>query len=449
MTENGTGGLFSSGRYETLLHIASGGMGAVYLGRVRGELGFSRTVAIKILHEHVAGDADVLARFRDEAMVASRVKHPHVVSVVDVVLHGDKPILVLDYVHGESLRALLAASRMQCRAVPVDVTASIVHDVLEGLHAAHEAVDEKGRSLELVHRDLSPQNILVDVNGAAYVTDFGVAKIRARLQVTKSGLVGTPGYLAPEQIRGEPVSRASDVHGVGVVLWEALTGEKLYEALPQQVHAVVQKVAVAPPSMYRKEVGPELDALVLAMLEDEPSRRPSTALNAAVLLRRATPFAPASAIGEWVMDLAGSKLDRRMVATREAPDTPTPTVSAVPGDTAEAADTAETLKAPRRGRLVRVALPVLALATLGVALTRRTVTPDPVAGAPTAVVAAPAEPAPEPPVSATEPPPPAMHAAPTRAAGMPAVRPRKVSCDPPYDVVGGVKRYRRDCFPAR
>jgi eukaryotic-like serine/threonine-protein kinase len=184
-------------RYVLHDEIASGGMGAVHLARLRGARGFARTVAIKRLHPHVARDPDVLAMFLDEAHLAARVRHPNVVATLDVVAQGDEVFLVMEYVEGESL------SRLQkTPEIPLAIASAIVCDMLHGLHAAHEAVSERGEPLQIVHRDVSPQNILVGLDGATRVVDFGIAKAASRLQTTRDGVIkGKLRYMAPEQIR--------------------------------------------------------------------------------------------------------------------------------------------------------------------------------------------------------------------------------------------------------
>ena len=175
---------FEVGRYTVLRRIAAGGMGTVYLARSRGALGFSRPVAVKQLHSHLALDEAIRRRFLAEARVVSHIDHPHVVKVLDVVEDDGEVFLVLDYVHGETLHHLLAMA--QDRSVPTApaILSSIFGQSAEALHAAHEAVDDRGEPLGLVHRDVSPHNVLVAKQGAAYITDFGIAKVAAQLADT-------------------------------------------------------------------------------------------------------------------------------------------------------------------------------------------------------------------------------------------------------------------------
>ncbi|HSQ67748.1 MAG TPA: serine/threonine-protein kinase, partial [Polyangiaceae bacterium] len=215
------------GRYVLCDAIASGGMATVHLGRLLGPVGFSRTVAIKRLHPHFARDPEFVAMFLDEARLAARIRHPNVVSTLDVVVLQGELFVVMDYVHGEALSKLIRANG----AVPPPIAASIIAGVLYGLHAAHEAKTDDGAPLHIVHRDISPQNVLVGVDGSARVVDFGVAKAVGRLQTTREGaLKGKIAYMSPEQISTDSVDRRTDIYAASVVLWEMLTGKRLYQA---------------------------------------------------------------------------------------------------------------------------------------------------------------------------------------------------------------------------
>src|SRR5579859_4334196 len=219
------------GRYLLCDEIASGGMAAVHLGRVDGAGGFTRTVAIKHLFPQYARDAEFVAMFLDEARLAARVQHPNVISVQDVVVDGPDLFLVMDYVRGAPLSFLVRRVRERGMRTPAPIAARILCDALAGLHAAHEAKDSEGAPLAIVHRDVSPQNVLVGEDGVARVFDFGVAKAAGRLQTTRVGqLKGKLSYMAPEQINDEPVSRLTDVYAAAVVYWETLTGQWLFQA---------------------------------------------------------------------------------------------------------------------------------------------------------------------------------------------------------------------------
>ncbi|MEQ9319388.1 MAG: serine/threonine-protein kinase [Polyangiaceae bacterium] len=206
------------GRYVLCGELASGGMATVHLARHLGPHGFCRSVAVKRLHEGHAKDPDFVAMFLDEARLASRIHHPNVASIIDVISTPSDLCLVMDYLHGESLAQL--QRRAEGKPIEVPIAAAIVVDALRGLHAAHEVTDMDGTKLELVHRDVSPQNLFVGADGVTRVLDFGIAKASSRSQVTRDGQVkGKLAYMAPEQIRSEPADRRVDVFATGVVLW--------------------------------------------------------------------------------------------------------------------------------------------------------------------------------------------------------------------------------------
>ena len=217
------------GRYALHGEIASGGMAVVHFGRLLGPVGFSRPVAIKRLHPQLAREPNVRAMFIDEARLASRIRHPNVVPTLDVVTDGGDLLLVMEYVHGESLQQLLRAVRKRGEPVPLRITLAVMTAVLHGLHAAHEATTETGQALNVVHRDVSPQNIMVGVDGVARVLDFGIARATVRLENTREGIVkGKLAYMAPEQLGGVVVDRRAAVYAATVVLWEMLTGKRLF-----------------------------------------------------------------------------------------------------------------------------------------------------------------------------------------------------------------------------
>jgi eukaryotic-like serine/threonine-protein kinase len=302
------------GRYVLFDEIAAGGMATVHLGRLVGAVGFSRTVAIKRLHPNLAKDADFVSMFLDEARIAARIRHPNVVGVLDVVNEDDEIFLVMDYVEGASLSRLARAARPG--VIPARVAVTAITDVLHGLHAAHEATDDQGRPLGIVHRDVSPQNVIIGTDGVARVLDFGVAKAAHRIQSTQDGMLkGKIAYMAPEQILSENIDRRADVYSAAVVLWEALTGERLFDGENQG--RVVRKILDEPiPVASERMPGlpKALDEAVKRGLERDPTKRWQTAREFAGALERCMPMAPATEIGEWVESIAGGQL--REIAKR-------------------------------------------------------------------------------------------------------------------------------------
>jgi len=196
-------------------------MATVHIGRLVGPAGFARIVAIKRMHAQFAADPDFVAMFLDEAWLAARIQHPNVVQTLDVVTTEGELFLVMEYVQGETLARLERSAREAGELPPARVVVGIASSMLHGLHAAHEAKDESGKALSIVHRDVSPQNVMVGVDGIARLLDFGVAKATVRLQTTREGqLKGKLAYMAPEQLAGQ-ATRASDIYSAGVVCGRA------------------------------------------------------------------------------------------------------------------------------------------------------------------------------------------------------------------------------------
>ncbi len=312
----------SAGRYVICDQLASGGMATVYIGRLVGPAGFSRTVAIKRLHSFLAVDPDFAAMLLDEARLAARIRHPNVVPTLDVVRADGELFLVMDYVEGESLARL---ARLQKTPLPLSIAATIVAGALEGLHAAHEAMNDRGEPLSIVHRDVSPQNILVGSDGVPRLVDFGVAKAVGRVQSTREGHVkGKAGYMPPEQLRGETVDRRADVYASAVVLWELLTGKRLFAAdSPAATMMLVLEQAVLPPSHFNPEVREALDGIVMRGLAHDAELRYSTAEQMAQALEQAVPPATARQIAQWVTGLAAESLRERAKLVARAEATPT------------------------------------------------------------------------------------------------------------------------------
>jgi serine/threonine-protein kinase len=310
-----------AGRYALHQPIASGGMATVHLGRLLGEAGFARTVAVKRLHPQFAADPEFVSMFLDEARLAARIRSPHVVPIVDVIADGGELLLVMEYIQGESLHRILREVLHAGRPIPLDVVVAVMAGVLHGLHAAHEAIDEQGQPLGIVHRDVSPQNILVGSDGLARLLDFGVAKAAGRIQTTREGqLKGKLAYMAPEQLRSEPVTRRTDVYAASVVLWETLTCRRLFRAESEGgvVTNILHAEVVRPSQVLQREpdagtarVLERLDAVVLRGLARAPAERFETARAMALELEATTTPATAVAVGDWVRSVAGSSLDER------------------------------------------------------------------------------------------------------------------------------------------
>ncbi len=306
------------GRYSLHAQLAGGGMATVFLARLNGAVGFGRTVAIKRLHPHLAKDPEFVTMFLDEARLSARIQHPNVVPTLDVVATDGELFLVLEYVKGETLSVLNRAMARQKAQIPVAIVASLVVGMLNGLDAAHEARDERGAPLEIVHRDVSPQNVMVGSDGVARLLDFGIAKAATRLGNTREGqLKGKIAYMAPEQLMGQ-VSRQTDIYAAGVVLWEELTGRRLFYA-ETEVHtmSLVQKGDIPRPSSLNPAVPAALDAITMKALAREPSHRYQTAHEMAQAIESVTELTSPNRIAEWLNGVAGDLMEARAKLVKE------------------------------------------------------------------------------------------------------------------------------------
>ena len=237
------------GRYLLHRQIARGGMATIHIARLMGDEGFSRIVAAKRLLPEFAEDTEFVSMFMDEARIASKVHHPNVVPVLDLVTTTDEVMLVQEYVHGVPLHVLLRTAHEKNQKIPVRIAVSIASQVLAGLHAAHTTVDEMGAPLNIVHRDVSPQNVMIAIDGSARLLDFGVAKATMAAHVTRDGTFkGKLAYSAPEQVRGKPVQQ-SDIYALSVVVWELLVGHRMHGSSQGEAELVATIMAGAMPTI--------------------------------------------------------------------------------------------------------------------------------------------------------------------------------------------------------
>ena len=293
--------------------IAAGGMATVHLGRLLGAAGFSRTVAIKRLHDAYAKDADFVAMLLDEARLAAMIRHPNVVPTLDVVAEDDELLVVMEYVEGDSVAHLTKLTLDASRRMPISFAAAVVSQALHGLHAAHEARDRNGEPLGIVHRDVSPQNILVGVDGVSRVLDFGIAKAASRATATEDGqLKGKTAYMAPEQLNHGAVDRRTDVFAAAIVLWELLAGRRLFFAdSPAAIMSRALTLPIDNPQKYAPEVPAELAAVTLRGLDRDPDGRFATAEEMALAIEDAIAMPRAKDVGAWVATTAKLTLEAR------------------------------------------------------------------------------------------------------------------------------------------
>lgn len=307
-------------RYLVHERIAEGGMASVFLGTLRGEGRFKRPVAIKEMQPHLARQAEFRDMFLDEARTVSRIRHANVVSTLDVLSQGDELFLVMEYVHGPTLAHLLRAVVSAGETIPLDVAVRVLIDVLAGLQAAHDATRADGSPLGVVHRDVSPHNVLLDADGRALVMDFGIATAADRSHSTKTGEVkGKAAYMAPEQARATGVDRRADVWAAGVVAFELFTLTRpfgtgsLAEVLSRSLFEP------APPLGSLREDAPgALEAAVAVALSKEPEARFASARDFADALEAAVAPASHAKVGEWVKAHSAELLASRDAAVARA-----------------------------------------------------------------------------------------------------------------------------------
>jgi serine/threonine-protein kinase len=306
------------GRYEILLPIGTGGMATVYLARVPVVDDLYRDVALKLMHPHLRTEDGVWAtQLVDEAKLAASIRHPNVVPVLEVGEDAHGVFLVMEYVEGDTLSGIIRAARAAKSRVPPSIVVRILSDALLGLHAAHELRSPAGEPLNLVHRDFSPQNLLVGTDGIARLTDFGIAKVATQVNVTVSGIVkGKVGYMAPEQAFGRPLDRRCDVWAAGVVAWELLALRRLYPD-HEQAATLLRLVSQAPERIrqVRPDVPREVDDVIASALTIDVKDRCPSALELRRRLVEAWgelgPVAEPSEVGEYVRGLMGAKIEKR------------------------------------------------------------------------------------------------------------------------------------------
>jgi serine/threonine-protein kinase len=287
-------------------------MATVHLGRLRGAAGFSRTVAIKRLPPLYAIDPEFKQLFIDEAHVAARIQHPNVATTLDVIGTKDELLLVLEYVHGETLAKLVRAMWKSHRPLRHDIIVSVLLDALYGLHAAHEARDRSGRPMGIVHQDISPQNIMVGADGVARVLDFGVARVTHSACTSGDRRVrGKVTYMAPEQLLGASVTRQTDIYAMGVVLWELLVGQRLFRGRVRPELASPNCLSVPDPREKVPHVPPLLAETAVCALQPDPAKRFQDASEMAGALELGWPAANRTEIGDWVKETAAGALAER------------------------------------------------------------------------------------------------------------------------------------------
>ncbi|RKH62214.1 protein kinase domain-containing protein [Corallococcus aberystwythensis] len=263
------------GSYQLLKRLATGGMAQIYLARRPGSDAPDKLLVLKRILPHLSENDEFVRMFLDEARIAARLAHPNVVQIYDLGAEGDTFFIAMEYIHGVDARRLWKRSETAGLPLPVPLVCRILLEACAGLDYAHKKTDATGRPLDIVHRDVSPQNILVTFDGGVKVVDFGIAKAADQATVTRSGVLkGKYSYMSPEQASGQRVDRRSDVFALGVVLHELLTGGRLFKRPSDMLTlSAVAECHVPVPSVVAPRVPVELDAIVLKALAKDPDAR--------------------------------------------------------------------------------------------------------------------------------------------------------------------------------
>jgi serine/threonine-protein kinase len=324
------------GKYELLVRIGRGGMATVWVALERGETrDKDRLVAVKAILTDLAGDPEFVKMFLDEGRIVRMIRHGNVVDVYDVAETEGLVYLVMEWVEGDSLHAVIAEAGKR-RPVPPEMAVRIIADAAGGLHAAHELKDTDGKVMGVVHRDVSPHNILIGRDGGIKLVDFGVAKAMGRIsEATSAGqLKGKFGYMSPEQAMAKKVDRRSDIFALGIVLFELTTGRRLFrgEHDAETLHLVVSG-KIPKPTSIDPAYPAELEAIVLRALERDPSKRYQTALEFEQalegFLKQSRIVVPRAGVANLLKKVMGARMEQRRKAIRSA-------LRATFGDPAEA-----------------------------------------------------------------------------------------------------------------
>ncbi|MBA3397459.1 MAG: serine/threonine protein kinase [Deltaproteobacteria bacterium] len=304
----------TANHYQVLAHLATGGMAELFLARGMSTTGVQRYCVLKRILRHRASDVEFVRMFLDEARLAAQLQHANVAQVYDIGKLGDSYFFTMEYVHGETVRAILHHARALRRDVPIAAVLTVIAGAAAGLNHAHERIGIDGRPLDIVHRDVSPSNLMVSYEGGVKVVDFGIAKAADRAQETRSGTVkGKISYLSPEQACGlSSIDRRSDLFSLGIVMWEMLTTERLYKRAGdfESMSAIVDEPPVLP-STRRAGIPPELDAITMRLLAKEPHERFQTGSELIEALEHAAArtgeMISASTLGRFVRELFGPR----------------------------------------------------------------------------------------------------------------------------------------------
>ncbi len=267
------------GRFQLLLEMAQGGMATLFLARLSGPVNFQKLVVIKKIHDHLAGEQEFIEMFQDEARIAALIHHPNVATIFDMGTVDKSYYIAMEYVHGHSMAEFMRTAKRIDEGLPWTIAARMIADAAAGLHAAHELTTPDGRPLNVVHRDVSPQNLLMTYDGHVKVVDFGIAYAAEKISHTSDGTIkGKIAYMSPEQASSAPLDRRSDVFSLGIILYEAVTMKRLFKARNDAATLYrVLECVVPPPTSIQPDVPSDLEAIIMKALAKDPEQRYSSA----------------------------------------------------------------------------------------------------------------------------------------------------------------------------
>ena len=313
------------GKYDILALLAIGGTAEIYLARIAGEAGFEKYVVVKCLLDHLADDADFVRMFLDEARLGAQLDHSNIVQTLELGQHNGRYYMVMEHLAGMSLAQLARKTheRLPTGVIPVEIVLGLASQTCSGLHYAHQRSGSDGRQLNVVHRDISPQNLVVTFEGVLKIVDFGIAKADQRQTHTRSGTIkGKFAYMSPEQCLAAPIDRRTDVFALGTVVHELLTARRLFKRTnTYETYQAILKGNVPPPSRYNREVDADLDRVVLKALAYEKEQRYSNAeaLGEAMLgwLHKRGKSMSASDVSRYVEKVCAQEVEEHAEHMRE------------------------------------------------------------------------------------------------------------------------------------
>jgi serine/threonine-protein kinase len=303
------------GKFQLLSEIATGGMAEIWIAKQQLEEGIEKLVVIKMLRPKLKRNREFVHMFLNEARIAARLKHRNVVQMYDLGYADGNYFIAMEYIHGENLRNTTKACRKTGEKIPLAYSLTVMSQACEGLHYAHTKTDVLGRPLNIVHCDMSPQNIVISFRGEIKLVDFGVAKAASRFEQAQKGVVkGKLAYMSPEQIQGKPMDARSDIFSAGIVLWELATWKRLFGSFtPNEIVKLIPSGHVPSPRRVNPEVTPALEAVILKALEKDPLNRFQTAQEMHAALQEVIGLQPAPAkasdLSEFMRRIFEHKLD--------------------------------------------------------------------------------------------------------------------------------------------